>query len=71
MSMDISLKKLPVLYKDKKDCCGCWACYSICPKTAILMLSDNEGFLYPNVDEEQCIRCYRCEKICPIKREKR
>lgn len=28
------------------------------------MLSDNEGFLYPTVEESNCIDCGLCEKVC-------
>lgn len=51
---------------DKKQCCGCTACESICPKKAIKMLPDEEGFLYPHVEETKCIQCGLCEKTCPI-----
>ena len=27
-------KDIPVLFKRKEDCCGCTACYAICPKSA-------------------------------------
>lgn len=50
--------------KDKKECCGCSACASICPKHCITMTEDHEGFLYPNVDENTCISCGLCEKVC-------
>ena len=40
----------------KQDCCGCTACAAICPKDAIIMKEDNEGFLYPTVDKETCMR---------------
>lgn len=52
--------------KDKKNCCGCYACYNICPKQCIEMKSDNEGFWYPKINKEQCINCNLCEKVCPI-----
>ena len=51
--------------KDKTNCCGCTACYSICPKRAINMDWDNEGFLYPKIDNAKCIDCHLCEKVCP------
>lgn len=51
--------------KDKKDCTGCSACYSICPTKAIAMQEDNEGFVYPVIDETKCIKCGLCKKICP------
>ncbi len=50
----------------KQDCCGCTACAAICPKDAIVMKEDNEGFLYPAVDEETCVNCGACERVCPI-----
>lgn len=51
---------------DKKNCCGCWACYNACPKHCISMDEDNEGFRYPHVDESLCINCGLCEKVCPV-----
>lgn len=55
-----------LLIEDKKNCCGCTACYTICPKSAIQMKEDQEGFLYPRISTDQCINCGLCEKICPI-----
>ena len=52
---------------DKSLCCGCSACYDVCPKSAIKMVEDNEGFLYPVIDKDKCIECGLCEKICPTK----
>ena len=60
-------KKLPVLYNRKEECCGCTACYAICPKEAINMVEDEEGFEYPSVDLNKCVYCYMCLKVCPIK----
>ena len=52
--------------KDKKDCCGCWACKNVCPVQCITMPEDKEGFRYPTVDKDKCINCHLCEKVCPI-----
>ena len=49
---------------DKKHCCGCSACASICPRHCITMTEDNEGFLYPRVDEDSCVKCGLCKKVC-------
>lgn len=38
--------------KQKKDCCGCSACVQRCPKQCISMVEDEEGFLYPHIDEK-------------------
>ena len=50
----------------KKDCTGCSACAEICPKKCIDMKADEEGFLYPVVNEKNCINCSMCEKVCPV-----
>lgn len=52
--------------KDKKDCCGCHACATVCAKHCITMKSDEEGFLYPVVDKDTCTDCGLCEKVCPV-----
>lgn len=50
----------------KEDCCGCTACMNKCPKNAIKMVEDKEGFLYPQVDKEKCVDCGLCKKVCPV-----
>lgn len=55
----------------KEDCCGCTSCANICPKGAITMKEDNEGFLYPVIDEKKCINCGLCQKVCPILNKKK
>lgn len=52
---------------NKKDCNGCSVCALKCPKQAITMQEDFEGFLYPVIDKEKCINCNLCKKICPNK----
>lgn len=52
--------------KEKENCCGCTACKNICPVSAITMVEEEEGFLYPNIDKEKCVNCGVCEKVCPI-----
>lgn len=48
------------------NCMGCTACYSVCPKQCITMQKDDEGFLYPVVDDAVCIDCGLCKKVCPM-----
>lgn len=57
------------LLKHKEACCGCSACYAVCRDLsgAITMVPDEEGFLYPDVDDKVCIRCHRCIQVCPFK----
>lgn len=50
----------------KSKCCGCTACQQICPVQCIAMEPDEEGFLYPKINEGQCIGCQKCEAVCPI-----
>lgn len=54
------------VYDEKNNCCGCGACYSICPKKCITMVEDSEGFLYPQIDKDLCINCGLCKKVCPF-----
>ena len=51
---------------NKENCCGCNACVQVCPNNCIFIKEDNEGFLYPYVDESNCVGCHLCEKVCPI-----
>lgn len=47
-------------------CCGCGACMNICPKGAITMQRNAEGFLYPIIDKDKCINCGLCVRSCPL-----
>lgn len=61
------MKEVPVLYDKKENCCGCSACYAICPVQAIEMKKDIEGFLYPRINGEKCIGCKKCVSVCSFK----
>ena len=52
---------------DNKKCCGCGACKEVCPRKAIKMSEDSEGFLQPELIKELCIDCGICDNACPIK----
>ena len=52
--------------KFKSQCVGCRSCEQSCPKHCILFRENEEGFLYPSVDEEKCIECKKCISVCPM-----
>lgn len=52
------------LVKEKGQCCGCGTCEHVCPKSAITMMTDEQGFLYPEIDAEKCVDCGLCLKKC-------
>lgn len=66
-----NLKEVPALFNNKENCCGCAACYSICPQNAIFMQEDEEGFLYPHIDVALCVRCYQCINVCVFKKDQK
>lgn len=51
---------------NKYDCNGCSACSLICPQKCIEMVEDNEGFIYPYIDEKKCINCNLCRNKCRL-----
>ena len=46
------------------NCNGCGTCALLCPVNAIEMIEDDEGFLYPKIDEKKCIKCNKCKNTC-------
>ncbi len=57
----------PVL-AEKDRCTGCSACRAACPRDAISMVRDREGFSYPAVDPAKCVHCGICTGVCPVLR---
>ena len=51
------------VYYDE-HCTGCGVCSLVCPKKAISMVENKEGFLIPVIDEGKCIQCGLCVKKC-------
>jgi coenzyme F420-reducing hydrogenase beta subunit len=49
---------------DLNRCTGCALCSAACPKDAINMFYDNEGFYRPEINNELCIDCGLCNRIC-------
>lgn len=58
------------VYEKKEDCYGCSSCVNVCPKMAITMCQDEQGFLYPVIDDKMCVDCGLCQKVCQIGNEK-
>ncbi len=58
-------KAIPTLFEQKALCCGCSACFSICPKDAIQMVEDIEGFAYPEIDEKSVFVVDNAKKFVP------
>lgn len=57
-----------LIYTKKDQCTGCTSCVSICPKRAIYMKKDSEGFFYPVIESSKCVNCNLCDKVCIIKK---
>lgn len=51
---------------ERNTCTGCHACMNVCPKNAITMVEDSEGFLQPNINTDKCVGCKLCQKTCPV-----
>ena len=54
---------------NKKDCCGCSLCSTVCTKKCISMQPDEEGFLIPTINRNECNNCGLCYKKCPVNKE--
>lgn len=50
-----------------KQCCGCGACASVCPKSAIRISEDDRGFQQYGIDNDLCIACGACMRVCPMR----
>ncbi len=50
---------------ERNKCFGCGSCFQSCPRNAISMEMDCEGFSFPQVDEKACVDCGICVKKCP------
>ena len=48
------------------NCFGCGLCSNICPKSAIELTPDENGFLHPTINESKCVECGLCKNNCPV-----
>ena len=46
-------------------CYGCRACEKICPHKCINFITDEMGFIIPEINQAKCINCELCIKVCP------
>lgn len=60
---------MTTVFDRKTACCGCGACAAVCPGNAIKMQPDEEGFLYPVIDEAACLDCGVCRETCHLRPE--
>ncbi|MBE6691704.1 MAG: 4Fe-4S dicluster domain-containing protein [Ruminococcaceae bacterium] len=49
----------------KDNCTGCGACYNKCPVGAITIKYDNDGFMFPELNDK-CVNCGLCQSACPV-----
>lgn len=52
-----------------EKCTGCSGCAQICPKSAITMYVNDEGFLYPQINYSLCVDCGLCHSVCQAELE--
>lgn len=50
----------------KDTCTGCSACVAACPKKALTLSYDEEGFYYPHLANDKCVDCKICETVCQV-----
>lgn len=53
---------------EREQCNGCEGCKDACPKNAISMERDIEGFYYPKIDASLCVNCGICGKVCSVQK---
>lgn len=54
---------------EKELCTGCLACYNVCPNGTITVVTNDEGFVYPEINHSTCLKCGKCQRACPVLRD--
>lgn len=47
-----------------RQCTSCQVCAAVCPKEAIKVVLDKDGFYRPIIENEKCIDCGLCRSVC-------
>lgn len=47
-------------------CSGCGACMNACPKNAIRLVPNTQGFAHPLIHSTDCTGCKTCLRTCPV-----
>lgn len=55
-----------LLVSNEENCSGCGACQNICPRSAISLVENQDGFVYPQIEDDKCIQCNQCANVCPL-----
>ena len=55
-----------IIIDRRNECSACAACANICPKKAIELLADENGFVFPEINKRTCIDCSLCNSVCQI-----
>lgn len=58
--------QIPPTLASADKCTGCGACANVCPRNAITLPWNEDGFRAPVVDTDACVGCGACTKICPV-----
>ena len=46
------------------ECTSCQVCAAVCPKKAITINLNEQGFYRPTIDADKCVDCGICKKVC-------
>ncbi len=52
------------LFSNLEPCSGCGVCAAACPRHAIVMEMNEQGFFMPALIEDRCVSCGRCTLSC-------
>lgn len=56
---------------DIEKCSGCMACINACPKNAMTVVENENGFILPYIDDDKCIDCGICYSVCDFIKDKK